>query len=128
MKKKIETVEQYFATLSPDAKPAMNKMRETIRSAAPDAEECISYRIPAFRQNGILVYYAAFKNHISLFPANVKLVADLFTKETEKYITSKGTLQFPRDKPLPVTLIKKIVKARIKDNNERAAAKKSKKQ
>lgn len=123
MKRKIETVDEYLASAAPNAKEPLARMRETIRAAAPKAEECISYQIPAFRQDGILVYYGAFKNHISLFPGNVELIRSEFKDELKNYMTSKGTIQFPIDQRLPATLIKKIVKVRIKDNQEKAAAK-----
>lgn len=116
-----------------DAQPApvtelLQQIRETIRQAAPDAEEVISYQMPAFRQYGVLVYYAGWKNHIGFYPASSGGSASL-QKEMEKYKVSKGTLQFPSDQPLPLSLITKIVKMRLKENTEKEklkiAAKKS---
>jgi len=90
----------------------LKKMRAAIRSAVPDeATETISYQIPAFKHNGVLVWYAAFANHCSLFPGGSVLEA--FKDELADFKTSKGTIQFPIDKPLPIALIKRIVKARV---------------
>lgn len=87
-------------------------MRAAIRSAAPrEATETISYRIPAFKYKGILVWFAAFSDHCSLFPT-ASVIAE-FKDDLKRYSTSKGTIHFPLDKPLPVTLIKKIIKARV---------------
>jgi len=126
MKNKFETVDEYLAAAAPTSKPTLLKLREIILSAAPGAEECISYQMPALRLNGMLVYYAAFKNHLSLFPGSSKMVDEQFRDELGAYITSKGTIQFPLDKPLPATLIKKIVKARLKENAEKSASKTTK--
>jgi len=90
----------------------LTKMRATIRSAVPrDATEVISYRMPAFRRDGVLVWYAAFADHCSLFPGGS--ILRQFKDELVGFKTSKGTVQFPLDKPLPVALIKRIVKARV---------------
>lgn len=91
-----------------------------MRQAAPDAEEVISYRMPALRQNGMLVYFAAFKKHIGLFPpvrGEAKLV-----REASAYAGPKGNLQFPLDEPIPYDLIRRIVKARVKENQKKAKA------
>lgn len=121
--KKVETVNQYFDSLTPESRKALQSLREIVQAAAPSAEEYISYQMPALKQNGPLVYYAAFKNHISLFPGSSKLIEEQFGSELEGYRTSKGTIQFPMGKPLPAPLIKKIVKARLKENVARATAK-----
>ena len=121
--KKITTVKQYFASLAPAQREALEELREIILAAAPDAEECVSYSMPALRLNGMLVYYAAFTKHISLFPGNAKLIEEQFGDQLEGYVTSKGTIQFPIGKKLPAGLIKKIVKARVKDNLAKLAAK-----
>ena len=114
----IPHVRAYFAATPPKARAALNKIRAAIRSVVPRAEEAFSYRIPAFKLGGRpLVWYAAFKNHCSLFPTGSG-VLDQFEKELKGYRTSKGTIQFPLDKPLPDALVKKIVKARVRENKE----------
>jgi uncharacterized protein YdhG (YjbR/CyaY superfamily) len=118
------TIDEYIAASSPDVQPILRRIRTTIRSVAPEAEETISYRIPAFKQNGILVYFAAFKNHIGLYPPIKAEVA--LAKAIAKYAGEKGNLQFPLDKPIPYGLIKRIVTLRVKQNETKAAAKKAK--
>jgi uncharacterized protein YdhG (YjbR/CyaY superfamily) len=109
-------VDAYLATLSPDKRAALQKLRRTITAAAPEAEECISYGMPAFRLDGLLVAYAGFTNHCSLFPCgSIRALA----KELARYQTSKGTIRFDPKKPLPVTLVRKIVKARVAENAAR---------
>jgi uncharacterized protein YdhG (YjbR/CyaY superfamily) len=109
-------VEAYLVNVPEPARTTLNKLRATIRSAAPkEAEECLSYGMPAFRYKGGLVAYAAFKKHCSFFPMSASLL-DEFTKDIDGYRTSKGTLQFPLDKPLPPALVKRLVKARVKQN------------
>ena len=104
--------EEYAATVPERARGALIKMREVIRSAVPsDATETISYGIPAFKGREILVWFAAFDKHCSLFPK--ASVIEAFKNELNDYTTSKGTIQFPLEKPLPTALIKKIVKARV---------------
>ena len=119
-----KTIDEYIAAFSPDVQAILQKIRSTIRSAAPDAEEMISYRIPAFTQNGILVYFAAFKNHIGLYPP-IKADAAL-EKAIAKYAGEKGNLRFPLDEPIPYGLITGIAKLRVKQNMAKAAAKKAK--
>jgi len=109
---KFSTVEEYFAQLSGPVKARMEQVRETIRKAAPGAEEVISYNMPAFRSNGVLVYYAAYGNHIGLYPTGSGIEA--FQKEIEGYKSSKGAVQFQHDEPLPLGLIAKIVQFRVK--------------
>jgi uncharacterized protein YdhG (YjbR/CyaY superfamily) len=107
-----KNVDEYLAGVPEPARSALNKMRAAIRSAVPPgATETISYRIPAFKGNGILVWYAAFSDHCSLFPTAA--VIDAFKSELKGLITSKGTIHFPTDRPLPTALIKKLVKARF---------------
>jgi len=90
----------------------LNRMRAAIRAAVPpDTIETISYRIPAFKSQRVLVWYAAFAGHCSLFPTGA--IVEAFTDELDGFVTSKGTIQFPLDKPLPITLIKKLVRARV---------------
>jgi uncharacterized protein YdhG (YjbR/CyaY superfamily) len=116
---KFKTVEQYHAALSGPAKTLMVQMRETIRKAAPGAEEVISYNMPAFRYEGMLVWYAAFTRHIGFYPRVSGIEA--FKKELAGYKSAKGSVQFPIDEVLPVALITKIVKFRLKENKARVA-------
>ncbi len=95
----------------------MRKVRETIRKTAPDAEEKISYQIPTFIFHGNLVHFAAWKNHIGFYPSSSGINA--FRKELSMYEVSKGSVQFPLDKPIPLGLISKIVRFRVKENNKR---------
>ena len=118
-----KTIDEYIAAFSPDVQAILQKIRSTISSAAPDAEETISYRIPAFTQSGILVYFAGFKNHIGLYPP-IKADAAL-EKAIAKYAGEKGNLRFPFDQPIPYGLIKRIVTLRVKQNKVKAAAKKA---
>jgi uncharacterized protein YdhG (YjbR/CyaY superfamily) len=112
-----DTVDEYFVAVPKPARKMLESMRSVIRSAVPkDAIEVISYRIPAFRQKKIIVWYAAFSGHCSLFPTAA--VIDEFRDELKSYTISKGTIQFPLDKPLPTALIKRIVKARVAKLNE----------
>jgi uncharacterized protein YdhG (YjbR/CyaY superfamily) len=105
-------VDNYLARVPEPARSTLTKLRATIRSAVPrDATETISYGIPAFKQDGLLVWYAAFADHCSLFPTASVIAA--FKKELKGFSTSKGTIQFPLDMPLPAGLVKKLVKARV---------------
>jgi len=105
----------------PAARDHLIKMREAIRSVVPkEATETISYRIPAFKHKGMLVWFAAFAEHCSLFPTAA--IVDAFKNDLKKYSTSKGTIHFPNDKPLPIALIKKMVRARVKQNESKARA------
>ncbi len=107
-----KTVDQYLAAVPEPARSTLNRVRSAIRSAAPpEATEIISYGIPAFRHKGVLVWFAAFSNHCSLFPT--ASVLEKFRSDLKGYSISKGTIQFPVDKPLPAALIKKMVKARV---------------
>ena len=111
-KRAPKNVDEYFAGRAEPGRSALNKMREAIRSAVPsDAAETISYGIPAFKDKEVLVWYAAFSEHCSLFPTAA--VIEGFGDELEGFSKSKGTIHFPLDKPLPIALIKKIVKARV---------------
>ena len=117
----LAAVEAYLARVPEPARTTLEKVRAAIRSAAPkEAAEGISYGMPAFRYKGALVGYAAFKEHCSFFPMSAALL-DTMKNDLEGYRTSKGTLQFPMDKPLPAALVKKMVKARVADNENRKA-------
>jgi len=118
------TIDEYIAAFSPEVQAILQEIRVTISNAAPDAEETISYRIPAFKQNGIMVYFAAFKKHIGFYPP-VKGDAKLM-KDVARYAGEKGNLQFPLDQPIPYALIKRIVTLRVKQNRAKPAAKKMK--
>src|SRR5512139_1037784 len=117
------TVDEYIALAEPKVKKALKEIRKTIKATAPKAEEVISYQIPGYKYHGMLVFFAGWKNHVSLYPAPWD--ADDLKKEMSAYEGSKGTIKFPLDKPLPLTLIKKMVKYRMKENEARAALKKS---
>jgi uncharacterized protein YdhG (YjbR/CyaY superfamily) len=117
----LAAVEAYLARVPEPHRATLEKVRATIRAAAPkEAEECISYGMPAFRYKGVLVSYAAFKKHCSFFPMGSS-VLDEFADEVAPYRTAKGTLRFAPDKPLPAALVKKMVKARVRRNEEKAA-------
>jgi len=118
---KFETVEQYFATLPPSSRSLLKEIRKTIKAAAPQAEEAISYNMPAFKQQGALVFYAAYKGHIGFYPASSGISS--FKDELAGYEISKGTIRLPLDKPLPLKLITKIVKFRVKENMDKAKLK-----
>jgi len=114
-----KTVDEYLARVAEPARSTLQRTRDVIRSAAPkEAEEGISYGMPALKYKGSLVYYAAFSDHCSLFPASGAVLGQ-FKEELKGYRTSKGTLQFPLDKPLPVALLKKIVKARVAEQDRK---------
>jgi uncharacterized protein YdhG (YjbR/CyaY superfamily) len=107
-----KTIDEYLAGVPEPARSTLNEIRAVIRSAAPPgATEIISYKIPAFKHKQVLIWFAAFANHCSLFPTAA--VIDQFKNDLKGYTLSKGTIQFPTDKPLPSALIKKMVKARI---------------
>lgn len=119
-----KTVDEYLAALPKDARTTLEKIRKSIKAGAPKATEVISYQMPMYKQHGMLVGFAAFKNHCSLFPGAKALTT--FKDELTAYETSKGTIRFPIGKPLPAALVKKIVQTRVADN-EAAFNKKSKK-
>jgi uncharacterized protein YdhG (YjbR/CyaY superfamily) len=114
------SIDEYIAVFPKDVQTILQKVRMTIRKAAPGAEEAIKYQIPTFTLNGNLVHFAAYKNHIGFYPAPMAI--EKFKKELSIYGSGKGTLKFPLDKPIPFDLITKIVKFRVK---ERSKAKKS---
>lgn len=110
----FKTIDEYIDTFPEDIHRKLEQIRQTIRKAAPEAKEVISYQMPTFRLNGILVHFAAFTNHISFFPTPSAIVK--FEKELTIYETSKGTIKFPNNEPIPHKLIAKIVKFRAKEN------------
>jgi uncharacterized protein YdhG (YjbR/CyaY superfamily) len=119
-------IDEYIAGFPDDVQKLLEKIRMTIRKAAPDAEETISYQIPTFTLKGkYLVYFAAYKKHIGLYPA--PRGSEKFKQELSAYEGGKGTVRFPLDKPIPFDLVSRIVKFRIKENLERAKAKGKKK-
>ncbi len=116
-----QTIDDYIAACSPEVQTILKKIRATIREAAPQAEERISYRMPAFSQDGILIYFAAFKNHIGIYPPIEG--DDKLNKKLARYRGPKGNLQLPLDEPIPYELIRSIVKLRVKQQRERTKAK-----
>jgi uncharacterized protein YdhG (YjbR/CyaY superfamily) len=112
-------IDEYLAGVPEPARGTLNKVRAAIRAAVPpEATEAITYRMPTFKYKGSLVAFAAFKNHCSLFPMSMAVIA-AFKDELKGFHTSKGTIHFPLDKPLPAALLKKMVKARVAQNEER---------
>jgi len=110
------SVEDYLAALPEEPRVALEKLRKTIKAAAPEATETISYQMPAFKDQGrFLVSYAAFKDHCSLFPASEAVIEEL-GEELKPYFSGKGTIRFQASKPLPAALVKRIVKARLEEN------------
>jgi len=116
------TIDEYIAGFPQDVQEILQKIRATIREAAPDAEERIAYQIPTFFLNGNLVHFAAFKKHIGFYPAPTGI--EEFKEELSVYGWAKGTVKFPLDKPIPYDLIRRIVKFRVKENLEKAKLKK----
>src|SRR5438552_12939007 len=113
-----KNVDEYLAGVPEPARSTLNKMRAAIRSAVPpQATETISYGMPAFKHKGVLVWFAAFSNHCSLFPT--ASVIQAFKNELKGFHTSKGTIHFPTDKPLPTALVKKLVKARMAEKEHK---------
>jgi uncharacterized protein YdhG (YjbR/CyaY superfamily) len=113
---KAKTIDEYLAALSADKRAALEKLRKAIQAAAPKAEECISYQLPAFRLDGkMLVAFGATANHCAFYLMSSSTVAAR-QNDLKDYDTSKGTIRFPPDHPLPSTLVRKLVKARIAEN------------
>lgn len=116
-----QTIDEYISAFPPDVQSILEKIRLTVREAAPQAEERISYRMPAFAMKGILIYFAAFKNHIGVYPpvrGDEKL-----NKKLSRYRGEKGNLKFPLDEPIPYELISQIVKFKVKEQLARARSK-----
>jgi uncharacterized protein YdhG (YjbR/CyaY superfamily) len=117
------SIDEYLSSLRRDQRAALEKLRRTIRAAAPRAEECISYGLPAFRHDGMLVAFGATANHCAFYPMSSSTVKD-HREELEGYDTSKGTIRFPAERPLPAALVRTLVKARIAENAARRGSKK----
>jgi uncharacterized protein YdhG (YjbR/CyaY superfamily) len=113
-KQKFETIDGYIKTFPKDIQKILETVRQEIKKAAPEAEEAISYQMPTFKLNGNLVHFAAFKNHIGFYPTPSG--TEKFKKEISVYRSGKGSIQFPIDKPMPISLIKKIVEYRVKES------------
>jgi uncharacterized protein YdhG (YjbR/CyaY superfamily) len=119
------TIDEYIAAFPPDVQSILEKIRLTIRKAAPKADEKISYKMPAFTLDGDLIYFAAFKKHIGVFPpvrGDKKL-----SKELSRYRGEKGNLRFPLDEPIPYELLTRVVKFRLKEHAEKARSRQKKK-
>jgi uncharacterized protein YdhG (YjbR/CyaY superfamily) len=122
---KPTTIDDYIATYPADVQEILQKVRETIKTAAPQATEAISYGMPTFKLHGNLVHFGAFKSHLGFYP--IPSGMDQFQEELAPFKSGKGSVQFPFDQPMPYELITKIVKFRVTENLEKAAAKKRKK-
>jgi uncharacterized protein YdhG (YjbR/CyaY superfamily) len=114
VQQQYKTIEEYIKTFPADIQIILERLRQSIRKAAPEAEEVISYQMPALKLNGILVYFAARKNHVGFYPTSSGIVT--FKKELAPYKSSKGAVQFPLDEPIPFDLVEKIVEFRVKEN------------
>lgn len=119
---KAANVDDYITGFPPEVQEVLQRVRDTIRKAAPAAEETIAYAMPAYKLNGTLVYFAGYKSHVGFYATPTGHEA--FKKELSKYKEGKGSVQFPLDEPMPLKLIEKIVKFRVKENAEKAKAKK----
>lgn len=121
----FRTIDEYIAGCPEEVRDILRAVRETIRAAAPDAEERISYRMPTFALHGNLVHFAALKRHIGFYPTASGVEA--FKVEAGEYVSTKGALQFPLDQPMPLDLIARIVRFRVEENRARAAKPREKK-
>jgi uncharacterized protein YdhG (YjbR/CyaY superfamily) len=121
MQPKVKSIDDYIALQPQEVRPVLEKLRFAIHKAAPKAEEVISYNMPGFKQNGIVIWFAGAKNHYGIYPYPKTI--DAFKKELKGYDLSKGTIRFPYDKPVPVKLITAIVKHNVKRNEERVKVK-----
>lgn len=116
------TIDEYVATFPNEIQQKLTELRKTIHETAPEAEEKISYQMPTFAQNGNLVHFAAFKNHIGFYPAPSGI--ENFTEQLAKYKTSKGAIQFPLNEEIPLDLVREIVRFRLKENQSKAKRRK----
>jgi uncharacterized protein YdhG (YjbR/CyaY superfamily) len=117
VKTHFKDIDSYILAQPIEVRVRLGKIRHAIKTAAPEAEEVISYNMPAFKLYGMLVYFAVFKNHIGFYPMTTAIIK--FQKELSIYKGAKGSVQFPLDKPVPITLIKNIIKFRVKENFEK---------
>jgi len=117
MRAKPDSVDSYIASFPLETRVLLNQLRQTIRKAEPNAEECISYAMPGYKLNGMLVYFAGYAGHIGFYPGAAGIAE--FIDEIKQYKYAKGSVQFPLDKPLPLKLVTRIVKFRGKENTER---------
>ena len=117
-RKVFKTIDEYIATFPKNVQVVLEELRQAVRDSAPEAEEVISYQMPAFKLKGILVWFGAFKNHVGFFPT-VSAV-ETFKEELSDYEVTKGTVRFPLNKPIPFDLVKKMVKFRVKENLARS--------
>jgi uncharacterized protein YdhG (YjbR/CyaY superfamily) len=120
--KKFSTVDEYVSALRGDAREPLESLRKVIRQAAPQAEEVIHYNMPAFESNGMLVWYAAFRRHVGFYPRASAIAT--FKRELASYKTSKGAIQFPIEKDIPSDLVRKIVRFRLQENEQKTRRKK----
>jgi uncharacterized protein YdhG (YjbR/CyaY superfamily) len=114
--RQFKTIDEYIGTFPPGVQDILERLRETIHETAPDAEEAINYGIPTFTLNGNLVHFAAFAHHIGFYPTPSAIEA--FRKELAPYKTTKGTVRFPIDEPIPLELVRRMVQFRVKENLE----------
>ncbi|XZF15273.1 DUF1801 domain-containing protein [Chitinophagaceae bacterium MMS25-I14] len=121
---KVTTINEYISRFPPQTQKLLEQMRKAIQQAAPDATEVISYGMPAFKQHGVLVYFAGYDRHIGFYPTSSGIKN--FQQEFARYKSSKGAVQFPLDEPLPLDLVKRIVTFRVKEDSEKTALKKKK--
>ncbi len=123
MRAKAESVDEYVSWFPEDVRKRLRQIRATVKKAAPKSEETISYGIPAFKLNGALIYFAAFKEHLSLYPVTAALKKTL-GKELAPHTNPerKGTMRFPLEKPLPLALIRRIVEVRVRENLGRSSS------
>lgn len=119
--KTLKTIDDYIAGFPPEVQAVLESVRQTIRQAAPDAEETLSYQMPTFTLRGNLVHFAAFKNHIGFYPTPTGVEA--FQDELSAYTGGKGSVQFPLDQPMPLDLIRRIVEFRVQETLAKAGAK-----
>jgi len=121
-RKEFTSIDEYIRSFPPEIQKLLKEVRAAIKATAPDAIEKISYQIPTFYLNGNLVHFAAFKNHIGFYPISSGIAA--FKDELKEYKSAKGSVQFPLDKPMPIALIKSIVKYRVGENTQKPKKKK----